>query len=493
MTDATITPYDRIAVSIDEDGMKAVIRLQVSGEASPPSVEEVQQALSAAGVRINDAVRERVEEFVRLSTAGSASPSNYLVASGTPPTDGVGERFVWSESVEQQAKEWTGDERSSGYDVEAIVVVEEGSIIGSIRPLEPPRDGVTVTGDAIKATGEPRNIELHESVQRDENGGITANRTGRVVRDDWTLRIEETTRITGDFVAHTDTMCDEAHVHVDGAVVDNAELKSKKGVTVAQAIEDAKVEAGGDIVVGGGIVGRGQGHVIAGGAIVARFGNEACLNATGDLRISKQLMNCRVRVCGQLAAEAASVIGGTVFIGCGGVVASLGSESDVPTRVFLGPDPGGLKQAADIDEKLKPMREAAARIRLTVEPLMANLKRLAPTQREQATELMFKAEEIEAHIAEQEAQRDQLAGIGEDVPVPKLRIVQTVYPKVVISVGTRLTRFERELTGPVTIEQRKVRNVSELVAVGDDPGMVSVLTSRRVPIEQILNEYKPVE
>lgn len=151
-----------------------------------------------------------------------------------------------------------------------------------------------------------------------------------------------------------------------------------------------------------------------------------------------------------------------------------------------------LAECVAIDEQLQPARDAIQATREKVQPLLNNLKRLSPAQREQATELMYKAEEAAARMAEEEKRRDRMlkeAGAGGK---PRMHVSGVIHPRVTISLGQRSITFQHELKGPITIEERQIKNVTEAVAVNQLTGSVQILKSHRLNADELLQDFEPL-
>ncbi len=494
MSTETATASERLVVDVTSDRMAATLCIGRIEDGETPSSEEILAAAGKAGIAITDDLKKRVAEFTSLMEKEEPPSEPFVIAQGEPPFEGEDEKLVWDEALEKEAVDWQGDSPVNYYKVSSIVTVEEGTVIGTIRELVPPRDGVDVNGKVVKPKGTPKRLDLDKTIQRvpDDPLRILAGISGRVVHKGNKLHIDEVVVVAGDVSFETGNLDSPTDVNIKGMIPDRFEVRSKKSIAVGAAIEGATVAAEEDVVVCGGIVGRNIGRVGAGGEIVAKFCNEADLAAAGDIKVPAQFMNCRVRTNGRLDSGFAAVIGGHTYAKYGGDVATLGSEGFVPTRIFLGVSPEDLKKAADIEIKLKARREAVDRIRRTVEPLLQNIKRLAPSQREQATELMFKAEEAALQIADEEERRDELLGKAWKGDDPRLRVSNTIFPKVVISIGTRLTTFVEEFKGPVALEERKIKEVTEFVAVNQLSGSITILTSQRMSADGLMSEFEPL-
>ncbi|MCH8147840.1 MAG: DUF342 domain-containing protein [Planctomycetes bacterium] len=498
MSNASATAEDRIAVAISDDRLSATISVP-PGDSSPcPTPADVLGALERANVTVTDAVRERVDEFVRLCADDSGDNSDddqkFVVAKGRAPCEGKDEELVWDEAFQKKSVDWQDDVPANHYTFNSIVTLAKDQVIGTLRPPCPPRDGVDVTGELIKAKGSPQPLELETSIRRStqDTSQIISNVPGRFVQNGLVLRIEEELVIPGNIDFQTGNVNSTIHLRVAGAIQNRFDVRCEKSITVGDAIEAATVEATGDILVKGGIVGRNSGRVCAGGEIVAKFCTEADLTAAGDIRVAVELIGCRVRTNSRLIGDRLAVIGGHAYARSGGQLKSLGSDGDVPTLIFLGPSPQEIIEADAIEAGLKAKWEIVERIRGSVAPLLSNVKRLTASQRERATELSLKAHEMEAQIEEEESRRKRLLYEADDMVKPSIEVSKAIYPRVIISIGRRVTVFDQMLKGPIRIEERKVRNVTELVAVNMRTASVKVLRSRKVDTDTLARDYKPL-
>ncbi|UCE60400.1 MAG: DUF342 domain-containing protein [Phycisphaerales bacterium] len=493
MSDAPVATCDRIVVEVADDLMSASIRVRARDNDAPPKPEEVVNALTGAKLHINDAVKKRVREFFKLVSSGKPITEPFLIAEGQPVNEGKDEELVWDPSYKQEAIDWQGDASINYYSLNSIVTVKDGTVIGTASPVVPPKDGMNVKGEVIKAQGTPQKLLIDDTIQRspDDPCTLISVVAGRVVQTENKLHINEVLHIAGDLDFSSGNVDSTTDVYIGGSIPDRFQAKSAKTITVKGTIEAAVVEAEGDITVRGGIVGRNEGRVYAKGNVNAKFFNEADVAAEGNVLVGKQLMNSRVRTGGRLIAECTAVIGGHVCARSGIEVAVLGSEACTPTRVFFGASPDTLKHVADIDADIREARQKARQITEKIQPLLDNMKRLTPAQREQATEFVFKAEEITANADEKEQRRNKLLEEAAGADLPRIIVSKIIYPRVTISLGRRTVAFDEELKGPITIEERKIKNVTEFVIVNRLTGSVYPIKSMQVPMDDLLADFAP--
>jgi len=494
-----------LVVDIADDVMSVAIKLDREENETPLNVKEILKALESAKIIIDDSVEKRVSEYVDLITNKKEPAEPFVVAKGTPPYEGQDETFQWDEVFEEKKKEWQDDSPVNYYDTNNIITVPENTFIGTIQPMKPQRKGQDVKGKILKPRNRPPVvIKIDHTVKQDpdDTTKITSNTSGRVDLANNGIHIDEVLEVKGDVNFGIGNIDSDVTVHITGAIPDRFEVKSKKSITVEMAIESAMVNAGQDVTVRRGIVGRGAGKVQTAGNIVAKYCSEANLIVGGDILIASQLLNCNVRVEGKIIGTHASILGGCVYAKNGVEITELGTDVGTPTRIFIGICPDILVESAAIDSSLWAKKNAIKRIRERVQSLLDNIMKLAPAQREQATELMFKAQEAEAQIEEEEEKRRQLLdeaketedGNQEDtISIAKLSVSGVIYPDVTISIGPRVVMFRNELKGPIAIEERKIRNVTEIVAVNTLTGSVQVLKSRKITEKELLQDYDPIK
>jgi hypothetical protein len=117
------------------------------------------------------------------------------------------------------------------------------------------------------------------------------------------------------------------------------------------------------------------------------------------------------------------------------------------------------------------------KIRNAVKPLLDNIKRLVSSQKEQATELMYQADEIEQTIQAKRAEQEELVTASRPASPPYITVQGRVCQNSTIDIDGREVHFHEDVKGPIKIEKRKVKNVTEIVAVNTLTSSVATLGS----------------
>lgn len=498
--DDSVPPGEDPVLPTDEEVIEDLTEARVSVDDSVPPVEdpvlpteeEVVDALMEAQVSVDDSVRSRIEEFISLVNRGESPSEDFVVAEGQPAQEGTDEEFVWDELFEKSTQDRQEDDPVNYYSANSVITVEEGVTVGTITPLVEPKTGVDVYGAPIKPAGTPRRIEVDDSVERTEEDPprLIAKVPGLVRFKSNKVFIDEVLFVDGDVDFATSNIDSCIDVVIKGTIHDRFEVKSSKNITVGGAIEAAIVHADEDVVVRGGILGRDIAMVSAGRNIIAKFCAESNLRAEGDIKISRELMNCRTHIEGKLLADHGAVIGGHLYVKEGAAIGTIGSEANVPTRIAVGIHPLAIKESEKFREDVNAKREAMGQLLHAVRPFLRELKRLTSEQKEEVKEMLSKARELQAAIVEAEKHCERILDAARAENPPRVLVAKTIYPGVSISIGKRAAIFQTELKGPVAIEKHKVDNVTEFVVVSQVNGSVEVIASMKLPLDELLEGFE---
>ncbi|MFQ5411078.1 MAG: FapA family protein [Phycisphaerae bacterium] len=472
---------------IDEDRLRAYIQPARGVDPRSIQVKTIAMALGAAKIEINDHVKGRIRAFVDRTSAGRGRMEKFLIAEGRLPVEARDGGVRWSDSIAGAGSqdEPPGDTPFGEGDAESRIrlsgiIVERDAAIGRLIPPKPGQSGVNVHGHPLapsKGQGDP--IELGESVSLAEDSvTLIANRKGRVVSEDGRISIHELLEIDRDIKPNTHKTDWHSDVIIHGVVGHGATIASERSIIVTGTIRSAEVKAGESIIVHYGVTGQGKGNLHAGRDVIAKFCEEANIVAGRDILIGKNVVNSHLCAGGRVLAGRAPIIGGEVRARHSVEALALGSDNGIETCIGVGVSMEVIKRAGELEEANRSRREQLEALQAALVPLQANLKRLDSTQKERATELGFQVSALETEIAEAETQRRNLLAEVNDGAF--IHVVSTLHEGVRLTIGDRTMLVNRVLTGPVRIERRKIRNVTEMVAVyGGDRG-VAVLKSKRI-------------
>ncbi len=482
-----------LQVVIADDRLRAWVRgtARTGLAFTPPSEADIVGALESAKVVIDDTVRGRIAELLAMCAlaAGKAPPpallEGFLIAEGRAPENAEHGSLECAPGL--VPTEEGADGRVDYFARQAIITVSKGTVLGRLKP---PRESV-VGLDVLGGQSTPRvtqgiPLELGAGVARaaEDSDELVAEVDGGLVQDPHKIHICEVLLIPKDVDFSSGSIDSNVDVVVRGTVRAKFHVRTKKSLTVEKLIEAADIEVEGNVSVRGGILGHADsGFVRAGGGVTASFIHEMDLRATGDVQFRKELLNTRTWTTARVIGTTGTIIGGEVY-GREGVEAQiLGSDACVATIVAAGPDVNTLRRMRQLERQVKDQQKSAEQIRQMIQPLMANLKRLSPAQRERVTELMSKVDEVEMLMEEHGQERSRLLEGTTPQGQPSVLVHEMIYPATRIVIGAREHRVQRVMHGPVRIEMRKVNDVTQMVAVNQRTGSVTVLPATDVDLD----------
>ena len=470
------TPDDDIRIAVSKDRLCAHL-IVAAADAADITSDNIFLKLSALGIPATEEVSARVKEVVEAVEAGNVPGEPVLMAQGREPVPGKPATFTMATREGASRNDEKHGNRADFYQ-SRIVTVNEGDLVGTLAPEVPPVPGQDVFGKPIPGEKLLDSVQLGENVRLGEDKRtVIAAASGKVQLARHKVSVVKVVEIDGDVDFSSGNVESPADVVINGTVRETFKVRSHKSVTVKGTIEGATVEAGADIQVHGGIAARGKGRIKAGGGISTKFCEGADLEAGGNVTVVREVMHSRVHTTGRLLVPQGSLIGGYTYAREGAEVKALGNGANIKTEIAIGVDPITLAETRQADRIIEKKQETAAAIRKRVQPLMAQLNRLTPTQRERAAGLMREADQMDAEVQEHERKKAASAAHKSPASDPTLLIGGWLHPGAVVIVGDRMAVIDKDHRGPIRIARRVVDRVQEIVLMDQVSGSVTVLPS----------------
>jgi uncharacterized protein (DUF342 family) len=195
------------------------------------------------------------------------------------------------------------------------------------------------------------------------DGGVSCDEETRTSRGQKRRRLKlglfAVSEIEGDIDYSTGHVDFHGDVVVKGSVRALFRVKATGSVTIGENVETgARIEAGGDILISGGVVGETT-VLHAGGNVMAKFLQQAEVQAGGDVEVGAYLFEASVRAGGQVRVAGAgegsgrAMVGGLVWAGKGIETASLGSPTNPQIRIVAGIDPTMVAKSDEVRAKIR--------------------------------------------------------------------------------------------------------------------------------------------
>jgi len=342
-----------LIVEIAGDESAACIRL-LAPEYDGPYLEadHVMRRLSDAGV-----VHGIDNDALNLILGSRDYTRPHQVAKATPQIDGEDGKLIFHFSTDKR----TGfpivisGGRVDLRTLDLFVPVARDQLLVSRTGASEGKPGITVLGNPI-----PQRPGREATLPRGKNVGYDNDRinmyascAGLVEYVNNSINVSDVYIISGDCDTSVGNIDFDGSVLITGSVRSGYTVKATDGINVGGSVESAKLIAGGNVEVKGGMHGSGRGMIEAGGSVSIMFVEQGAIIADGSVNVDVS-MHSRIETGGSLHAvgRRGAIIGGQVAV-AGDVVANyLGALSHTKTEVAVGAMPRKRIRLSVIEKEL---------------------------------------------------------------------------------------------------------------------------------------------
>ncbi|MBM3290536.1 MAG: DUF342 domain-containing protein, partial [Candidatus Hydrogenedentes bacterium] len=330
-------------------------------------------------------------------------------------------------------------------------VVTEGSRLVVLIAPEPGTPGVDVFGRAIPVAKPPKlRIRAGAGVHFDEaTNTLTATVVGRVRMAKGVLFVDQTYAIPGSVGLKTGHVSHPGAIDISKDVEPDSQVHADGGIHIGGAIEESVVTAGGDVLVGHGIIGGDRAKVHAGGSIEAAFAERAELEAGNDIRIRRELIQCMTHTNGSLLIPEGQIIGGTASAIYGIDVAQAGSHGDVRTILITGVDPALQEMLAARHAEARACHDQIVQLSERIAPFKARQSTLTPMLRDKMDGFLAELEKVTAERDRIQHDIDRLTAESRERARAEIVIRRRVFPDTHLCIGHAKLIVAKEQEGPL--------------------------------------------
>ncbi|MCF7935102.1 MAG: FapA family protein, partial [Synergistales bacterium] len=334
---------------ITDDEMACYLWLPAGWTDPHTLLETLEGAGVVYGIRL-DAIRAALGK----SRSGAAVPE-VLAAEGTRAVPGGDGRFSFITSRPSSNPVHGHDGTVISYLLNSIVPVSSGQTVGQYLPPSVGEPGHTVTGRTIPAAGGRHPASILGRGLALQGRSIIATQQGTLVWRGGATAVEPLEIVEGDLSPETASPSSSGHLLVTGHVRDGCNIVTEGHVEVRGNVGRAYLESRkGNITVFRGVLGRGGGHLRAGGEVRAGYIDEAIIEAETVVvneYLSRSLVQARtgVKAQGKKGLLASSSIKANAHVHANNIHAARWND----TRISI---PGVSRTALLFEYRLLPIR-----------------------------------------------------------------------------------------------------------------------------------------
>ncbi|MDR3161326.1 MAG: FapA family protein, partial [Spirochaetaceae bacterium] len=262
-----------------------------------------------------------------------------LIAKGSPSEDEILERYELSPDIVRMPAPVKPGDRIDYRSQSPFIIVKKDQILAAKQPHQTGLEGINVHGISI-----PYRVLRLEGVlggknTRTDENYIYAEVDGQLVESQKTLHVEDALTIKGPVGYGTGNIIFPGDVAIDGPVSDGFIIHSGGSVTIKQTFDVTDVITRNDLVVSGGIIGRGQALVKVGGSLKTKFIENCRVACRKTITVEADIVNCSIYAMEIVdLGDKGIIIGGDITAVRGVRAGGIGKKTGKPTHIHCGLD-----------------------------------------------------------------------------------------------------------------------------------------------------------
>lgn len=466
-----------VAVTVDEDGMRAHVRIYPPGAQAPALTwDDVRAALAEAGV--THGIDDAAIEALALDVQGT-----HVVAHGIEPVDGEDGDVEFVVEATHEIK--PAPREDGGVDLYAaatIPKVSAGELLARVKLPTQGTSGWTVRGEELLArNGRPAKLPPTKNVDLTEDGTeLVATIDGLLELSYARIAIRPDLTINGDVDFESGSVDFHGDVLVNGSVRPGFRVKAGGRVIISGDVDHAEVEGDSLVWVRGAVVGD-RCIVRSNGDVKVRTVHEARVEARGSVFIEKEANDATILASRDLVFESPRnrLVGGTVWVGHEVVAAEIGAVGEIPTRVTVGIDPFTAEEIQALHAEKSAQAATLERVTTSVGQFLEKpelLERLDDDRRSAVTRLLTAHESLVERLDGIERRLEELQRRADDEGQPRIVARLAMRPGVLLTVR----KARRTVDVPrFRVAATEVAGAIELVPLERDAARIPRATAMR--------------
>ncbi|MGJ8454840.1 DUF342 domain-containing protein [Pseudothermotoga sp. U03pept] len=439
-------------VKVSSNGLEAYVTVSAD-ENEEITRDQIISQLQANGI-VYGILEEAIDDLIKKKTFSIP----VLVALGKEPINGEDGQVV----MIQQEKQDLTEQVKNRVDLRELPsrarqIVKAGQEIAEIIPPSPGTEGKNVFGRSLNPKpGKPPQLKLGKNVKLSEDGKkIIAAVDGMLIaKADGLIDVNEVLIIKGDVDYATGNIDFPGEVQISGDVKPGFSVKAKGNISISGVIEAATVISYEGSVSALGIKGREKGIVKAKEDVVAKFLENAIVEAGQSVIVNGPITNSQIKSAVEVKATGnkGMIAGGMIVAGFAVEAEEIGSPLGIRTTIEIGFDPQTREEIKVIRAKLELDKENLTKlvnIYRTLKALMEkNQGQLPPDKMEIYKKVGQSMINLRNTIEMNEKQLQELeAQIKEKLTRAKVIARKILHP------GVEVTIFEKRFYADRTLEK----------------------------------------
>lgn len=438
-------------VSISEDRLLATITFTKPGENGEYLTDVlIKDILNDAGVVYG--IDNDILELLVLPTKTYNVPIE--IAHGKAPilsTDAYIE-YTYPPTKEVNVPQAKEDGSVDLFNLNLIQNVKKGEVVATLHPMEMGEDGIDVLGNTLEVReGKVISLIPGKGTEVSEDGlTLVADMDGQLIYDNGKILIQNIYEVQGDIDASTGNIEFVGSVIIHGSVKAGFKVVAEGNVEVGGVVEAAEIEAGGDVIITGGVQGNKEGVIKSQGNVISKFLENAFVTAEGDV-VADAIMHSEVKCSGMVKAEGKKglIAGGRIDAYKGIRAKNIGSRMATNTELNVGTSLEAGEKYKEISNSIAAQKKDLLQAEQIINILALKREELGGLPKEKE-DMLFKAlktrEYLISSIPILEAKITELRDVIDHVNRYSIEATDTIYTGVKINIANEKKIVTEELT-----------------------------------------------
>ena len=385
------------------------------------------------------------------------------VATGIPHEHGQDSEIIYEVETDGDLKPKVNEDGTVDFkNTNFVHTVHKGDVLARKTQATPGKNGTTVTGMTIKARdGKLANFKFGKNVVLSEDEmSIFAACDGTIKMSGVKISIVEVLEIFSDVGVKTGNISFTGRVIIRGNVTNGFTVETPDSVEIYGVVESAKILAGGDVIISGGVQGNDDCLIQAGGYVKGNFFNNCKVIAGGSVS-ADSMMHCDVisNDTIQASGKKGLILGGSYVSRHHVIGNTIGTEIGTITKIQLGITNEIMSDFQKLASDIKDYKSNVSKLKKAVD-ILTKQKKVKPDDQKIQDMLTSSSQSLDEYNDKLKKAMVDFKEIND--LIEQLRDVyvkaNTIYPGVRVKIGNSHYNVKNEL-----IKAKIIKDHGEIV------------------------------
>jgi uncharacterized protein len=351
---------------------------------TPLNIQTIKEILESVNLvyGVNwDAIEQALDEC----NASRRQIRDVLIASGEPAEVEVAEYYELNSIFNKKPERKTDHKGKIDYrNISPFTIVKKGQVLAKLKPLKPGKEGMTVRGTPLPyGSITPEGVTSGNNTRIEKNSIVAAIHGQLIIENRTVLNVQESLVIKGAVDYSTGNIIFPGDVFINGPVSDGFKIFAGGSLTIKQTLDLTRVVTKGDILVSGGIVGKGAALIKSGGSIRTKFIEKCRVAARNSVLVDLEILHSDVFALNTVEmGEKGKIVGGNIYAVHGLRTGTIGKKGSPATHIHCGVDFAAQQEKENCNSQLHVIAAKLRKLRemmdetITDEEVLVKVKAL---------------------------------------------------------------------------------------------------------------------